>query len=67
MQYPPARVLGKLYDGVPLFVSEADHANARASRTPVAQVEAQVVKDLTAAEADLPATRPKSQPGRATT
>src|SRR5947208_15529258 len=29
-------LLGKLYDGVPLFVSEADHANARAGRTPVA-------------------------------
>jgi len=59
-------LLAKLYDDVPLFVSEADHDNARASRTPVAQVEAQVIKDLTQAEADLPATRPQSELGRAT-
>ena len=59
-------LLTKLYDDVPLLLSEADHANLRAPRTPVAQVEAQVVTDLTAAEADLPATRPKNELGRAT-
>src|SRR5437868_11162922 len=59
-------LLSKLYDDVPLLLSEADHANLRVPRTPVAQVEAQVVTDLTAAEADLPATRPKKELGRAT-
>ena len=59
-------LLAKLYGDVPVFLSEADHGNLRASRTPVAQVETQVIKDLTEAEADLPATRPKSALGRAT-
>jgi hypothetical protein len=59
-------LLSKLYDDVPLLLSEADHANLRAPRTPVAQVEAQVIKDLTEAEVDLPATRPTSELGRVT-
>jgi starch-binding outer membrane protein, SusD/RagB family len=59
-------LFSKLYDGVPLLLTEADHNNLRVSRTPVAQVEAEVVKDLTEAEADLPATRPLSELGRVT-
>jgi hypothetical protein len=59
-------LFSKLYDDVPLLLTEADHDNLRVLRTPVAQVEAQVIKDLTEAEADLPPTRPTSQMGRAT-
>jgi hypothetical protein len=59
-------VLTKLYGDVPLLVSEADHANLSVARTQVAPVHAQVVKDLTEAEAALPATRPAAELGRAT-
>jgi len=48
-------MLTKLYDDVPLLLSPADHADAaNRARTPVEQVHAQIVKDLTEAEADLP-------------
>ena len=59
-------MLAKLYDDVPLLVTEQDHANYRVARAPVAQVEAQAIKDLTEAEADLPATWSLSNLGRAT-
>lgn len=48
-------MLTKLYDGVPLLLTLADHdAAATKSRTPADQVQAQVIKDLTDAELDLP-------------
>src|SRR2546430_3529541 len=58
-------LLSKLYDDVPLLLSVADHANAHVPRTPVAQVDAQAIKDLTEAEADLPATWSAGDLGRA--
>jgi hypothetical protein len=59
-------VLTKLFDDVPLLLSESDHANLRVARTPVAQVHAQIVQDLTEVEGLLPATRPANGLGRAT-
>src|SRR5256886_11238865 len=58
-------LLSKLFDDVPLLLSVADHANLHVPRAPVAQVEAQAIKDLTEAEADLPATWPAGDLGRA--
>ena len=58
-------LLSKLYDDVPLLLSVADHANLHVPRAPVAQVDAQAIKDLTEAEVDLPATWPASDLGRA--
>src|SRR2546430_2347199 len=43
-------MLAKLYDDVPLLVTEQDHANFNVARAPVAQVEAQAAKDLTEAD-----------------
>ncbi len=47
--------LTKLYGGVPLLLSIEDHQNPYVARTPVDQVHQQVVKDITDAEAVLPA------------
>jgi hypothetical protein len=59
-------VLTKLFDDVPLLLSEQDHANLKVARTPVAQIHTQIINDLTEVEALLPVTRPTSQLGRAT-
>ncbi len=49
--------LTKGWDDVPLLLTTEDHANAVGkARTPVEEVHAQVLKDLTEAEAGLPAT-----------
>lgn len=55
--------LTKLYGDVPLLLSEEEHAKFEVARTPVEQVHAQVLKDLTEAAADLPM-KPRSH-GRA--
>lgn len=48
-------MLTKLYDDVPLLLSVEDHEKAVGTpRTPVEQVHAQVIQDLTEAERDLP-------------
>ena len=48
-------MLTKLYDDVPFLQTLDDHANtATKSRTPVETIHAQLIKDLTDAEADLP-------------
>ena len=52
--------LVKVYDDVPLLLSPADQANPRPTRTPVEQVDQAIIKDLTEAEAALPATWPSS-------
>lgn len=58
----------KLTDlSVPLFRSEADHANPDLLvRAPIAEVHAQIIQDLAEAEAGLPLSRPSGQSGRAT-
>jgi len=57
--------LTKLYGDVPLLLTEEDHANAvGTARTPTEEVHAQLITDLTEAEANLPAT-PRAH-GRAT-
>src|SRR5438094_191899 len=48
--------LVKVYDDVPLLLSPAEQANPRPTRTPVEQVDQAIIKDLTEAEAALPAT-----------
>ena len=58
--------LTKLYDDVPLLLTLEDHANLHVARTPVEQVHQQVIKDLTEAEAVLPAKWGASDRGRAT-
>src|SRR5207248_3296248 len=58
--------LTKLYDDVPLLLTLADHANLDVPRTPVEQVHQQIIKDLTEAEAVLPAKWGSSDRGRAT-
>src|SRR5438552_6020545 len=50
--------LTKVYDGVPLLLTPEEQANPRPERTPVEQVHQAIIQDLTAAEADLPATWP---------
>jgi len=52
--------LVKVYDDVPLLLSPAEQANPRPTRTPVEQVDQAIIKDLTEAEAALPATWPSS-------
>jgi starch-binding outer membrane protein, SusD/RagB family len=51
---------------VPLLLTLEDHAAAEISRSTTAQVHAQIVKDLTEAEAALPATQTGASAGRAT-
>lgn len=46
--------LTKLYGDVPLLLTEEDHTNYSAARTPVEEVHAQIVTDLTEAIAALP-------------
>ena len=66
--------LSKLYSAggtdaaadVPLLLTTADHANPAAARAKTAEVHAQVVKDLTEAEAALPAAWTGTGAGRAT-
>ena len=53
-------LLTKAYDDVPLLLTPEEQANLTPSRTPVEQVHAAVLKDLTEAEAALPATWPAS-------
>lgn len=49
--------LAKGFGDVPLLLTLEDHANAVGkARTPVEEVEQQIIKDLTDAEAELPAT-----------
>lgn len=50
--------LTKVYDGVPLLLSPEEQADLRPTRTPVEQVHQAIIQDLTAAEAELPATWP---------
>jgi len=50
--------LTKVYDDVPLLLTPEEQANPRPTRTPVDQIHAAIVQDLTEAEADLPATWP---------
>src|SRR5947207_10604496 len=50
--------LTKVYDGVPLLLTAAEQANPRPERAPLEQVHQAIIQDLTAAEADLPATWP---------
>jgi len=57
--------LTKLYDDVPLLLTLADHANLDVPRTPVEQVHQQIIKDLTDAEAVLPAKWGSTDRGRA--
>jgi len=52
--------LVKVYDDVPLLLSPAEQANPRPTRTPVEQIDQAIIKDLTEAEAALPATWPSS-------
>ena len=52
--------LTKVYDSVPLLLTPEEQANPRPTRTPVDQIHAAIVKDLTEAEADLPATWPSA-------
>ena len=51
-------VLTRAYDDVPLLLSPEEQANSSPTRTPVEQVHQAAIKDLTEAEADLPATWP---------
>jgi hypothetical protein len=48
--------LTKVYDGVPLLWTPEEQADPRPARSPVEQVHQAIIEDLTAAEADLPAT-----------
>jgi len=50
--------LTKVYDGVPLLLTPDEQANPRPTRTAVETVHQAIIQDLTAAEADLPATWP---------
>ena len=52
--------LTKVYDSVPLLLTPEEQANPRPTRTPVDQIHAAIVKDLTEAEADLPARWPSA-------
>src|SRR3989441_2939469 len=52
--------LTKVYDSVPLLLTPEEQANPRPTRTPVDQIHAAIIKDLTEAEADLPATWPSA-------
>jgi hypothetical protein len=56
----------KRYGGVPLFTTLEEQANPTPARATREEVDAQIIKDLTDAEAVLPATRPASEWGRAT-
>lgn len=58
--------LEKRYGGVPLLLTMADHDNLSPTRNTREEIDAQIIKDLTEAEAVLPATRPASEWGRAT-
>lgn len=51
-------VLTRAYDDVPLLLSPEEQANPSPTRTPVEQVHQAAIKDLTEAEAGLPATWP---------
>src|SRR6184192_2321846 len=51
-------ILTKAYDDVPLLLSPEEQANPSPTRTPVEQVHQAGIKDLTEAEAGLPATWP---------
>jgi hypothetical protein len=51
---------------VPLLLTLEDHAKAEIARATTAEVHAQIVKDLTEAEATLPATQTGAATGRAT-
>lgn len=51
-------ILTKAYDDVPLLLSPEEQANPSPTRTPVEQVHQAAIKDLTDAEAGLPATWP---------
>ena len=51
-------ILTKAYDDVPLLLSPEEQANPSPTRTPVEQVHQAAIKDLTEAEAGLPATWP---------
>ncbi|HEV8383125.1 MAG TPA: RagB/SusD family nutrient uptake outer membrane protein [Gemmatimonadales bacterium] len=59
-------LLTKLYDDVPLLLSEEDHKNYSVPRSPVEDVQAAAISDLMAAESALPLTRPAGEWGRAT-
>src|SRR5437763_8429188 len=52
--------LVNVYDHVPLLLSPEEQANPRPTRTPVEQVDQAIIKDLTEAEAALPASWPSS-------
>ena len=52
--------------GVPLLLTEADHQSREITRASQEEVFAQIIKDLTEAEAVLPATRTGAAVGRAT-
>jgi hypothetical protein len=66
--------LSKLYsaagtdnaDDVPLLLTTADHANPSVARAKTSEVHAQIVKDLTEAEATLPAAWTGANAGRVT-
>jgi len=58
--------LEKRYGGVPILLTTADHENLAPVRATREQVDAQAIKDLTEAEAILPATRPVAEWGRVT-
>jgi hypothetical protein len=59
-------LLTKLYDDVPLLLSEDDHKNYGVSRSPVEAVQQAAISDLVAADSALPLTRPMGEWGRAT-
>jgi len=52
--------------GVPLLLTEEDHTNLQMTRATQADVHAQIIEDLVAAESVLPATRDGAKLGRAT-
>jgi len=52
--------LARAYDDVPLLLTPEEQASLSPTRTPVEQVLQQAIKDLTEAEAALPATWPSS-------
>ena len=52
--------LTKVYDDVPLLLTPEEQANLTPTRTPVEQIHQQIIRDLTEAEAELPATWPGS-------
>ena len=59
-------LLTKLYDDVPLLLTSDDHTKSGSGpRTPVEQVHAQILKDLTEAIPDLPTTVSSADYGRA--